>query len=61
MARIFHEAVVEDSGVLGRPVGMKLQFFLAAVALAVVALALFGWAAQVLRRPAAGSRWHDPA
>jgi hypothetical protein len=35
---------------------MKLPFFLAAVALALVALALFGWTAQALRRPAAGSR-----
>jgi len=47
---------VEDPRVLARLVSMKLQFFLVAVALAVVALALFGWAAQALRRPAAGSR-----
>jgi hypothetical protein len=35
---------------------MKLQFFLAALALAVLVLALFGWTAQALRLPLGGSR-----
>jgi hypothetical protein len=46
----------EDRGRLARLVGMKLQFFLAALALAVLVLALFGWTAQALRLPLGGSR-----